>query len=87
MEIEWDEAKRKTNVKKHGVDFSLVPELNWEHALTLEQQHGDEKRFETIAPIEDRLYVLVWTQRIAKLRVISFRKANKREVRRYVQTT
>jgi len=87
MEVEWDERKRKSNANKHGVDFTRVHDLNWEHALTLEQQHGDEKRFETLAPIEDRLYVLVWTQRSKKVRVISFRKANKREVRRYVQTT
>jgi len=70
---------------KHGVDFQLVAQLNWEHALTQEQDHESKIRFETIAPIDDRLYVLVWTERPPNMRVISFRKSNKREVRRYVQ--
>lgn len=81
--FEWDEAKRRRNQRKHGLDFAQVVDLDWELGITSEQRKGDEVRFLTYAPIRSRLYAIVWTKRADTMRVISFRKANKREVNRY----
>jgi uncharacterized DUF497 family protein len=32
---EWDEAKRKTNLSKHGVDFAVVESFVWEEAMVI----------------------------------------------------
>ena len=85
MDIEWDNAKRNQTLKERGLDFADVEFLNWETALTAEDTRADytETRFVTIAQINNRLCVVVWTSRNGNLRVISLRKANAREEKRY----
>ncbi len=84
---EWDEAKRRSNVATHQLDFDEVNSFEWDRALTFEQQHAGEARYLSYAPIADRLYALVWTWRGTNIRIISFRKANSREVTRYENAT
>jgi len=84
---EWDEAKRQENLDKHGVDFLHVTGLDWDAALTFDQPHGDELRHQTFAPLANRLHALIWTARGDRCRVISFRKANNREIKTYEETT
>jgi len=59
--------------------------LDWDTALTVEdtRQPYPETRFITFAPIKNRLCVIAWCYRNDALRVISMRKANAREVKRY----
>ena len=83
---EWDEIKRQANFANHGVNFRDVVHLIWDQALTIDQVHQTELRHLSYAPIDDRLYAIVWTQREAAIRVISFRKANAREVAKYEKT-
>jgi len=85
MGYEWDGEKRETNLKDHGVDFAAVEDFNWDASLTLPDVRNDygEERFISVAPIQGRLHVLVWTPRDASVRVVSLRKANSREVRNY----
>ena len=78
-EYQWDEAKSASNLTKHGIAFSLVEHLDWNSALTEKQFRNSESRYITYAPIAGRLYVLIWTERFDRIRVISLRKANKRE--------
>lgn len=82
---EWDEDKRAANLEKHGVDFSAALEFEWDTALTADDGRQDygEPRFVSIGFIGPRLHVLVWTPRGERFRVISLRKANAREVKRY----
>lgn len=82
---EWDEDKRAANLKKHGADFSAALEFEWDTALTAADARQDygEPRFVSIGFIGPRLHVLVWTPRGEQFRVISLRKANAREVKRY----
>lgn len=82
---EWDEDKRAANLEKHGVDFSDALEFEWDTALTADDARQDysEPRFVSIGFIGPRLHVLVWTPRGERFRVISLRKANAREVKRY----
>jgi len=82
---EWDEAKRQSNLDNHGVDFADAVSLNWNMATFETQFVSGEKRILSYAPMDRRLYAIVYTRRGAALRIISFRKANKREVLKYVQ--
>jgi uncharacterized DUF497 family protein len=67
---------------------SKSKEIGWEQALTIEDDRSDyaETRFVTMAPINSRLCVFAWCWRAETLRVISLRKANKREQRIYDQS-
>jgi hypothetical protein len=86
MNYEWDEQKRTLNLAKHGVDFVNAAQFNWELSLIELDSRYDysEQRFNALAPIDDRLYVMTFTRRDENIRIISFRKANKREVTYYV---
>jgi uncharacterized DUF497 family protein len=86
MQYEWDGAKCNANKIKHGVDFSEALSFEWEKAITRQDRrfNYDEPRFVSIAPIANRLYVMVWTTRNDATRIITFRKANRREVKYYV---
>ncbi len=85
MELEWDDAKRNETLKRRGLDFADVASVDWTVAFTAEDTRANygEVRFVTMAPIADRLCVFAWCWRGEALRVISLRKANDREVKRY----
>ena len=82
---EWDEAKRQANLRKHGVDFSLVDRFEWEYSISTEDksERHVEQRMNSIGPIGLRLHVLVWTSRGETVRIISLRLANKLERKRH----
>ncbi len=86
---EWDEAKRQENLCKHGVDFTDARQFDWSGALTAKDNRFDygEDRFNSAGLVGDRLFVMVWTSRGDAVRVISFRKANRREVEYYEEST
>lgn len=80
--FEWDEQKRRSNFEKHGVDFATVARCDWPTALIVrdERQNYGEQRFVAFLLLGIRLHVVVYAQRGAARRLISFRKANSREV-------
>jgi uncharacterized protein len=82
---EWDEAKRVANLERHGVDFLAIVRLDWSRQVVFEDRRRDygEPRFLVYAPIDTRLYALVFTPRNDFRRVISLRKANRREQAAY----
>lgn len=88
MKIEWDQSKREATLRERGLDFATVAEADWDNALTVEDTRADyaERRFVSLLPIHSRLCVLAWCRRGDALRVISLRKANSRERKRYEQT-
>ena len=85
MRFGWDEAKRAANLAKHGVAFAEAEGLDWSAALVRADLRADygEVRLVAMAPIEDRLHVLVFTIRRRGLRVISLRRASAKELERY----
>lgn len=85
MEIEWDNAKRQQTLEERGLDFADVALIDWDQAITLEdsRQNYPEQRFITFAAIKERMCVVAWCYRNTALRVISMRKANARERKRY----
>lgn len=82
---DWDEAKRRANLEKHGVDFTSAALFDWDSAVTVEDNRRDygERRLHSTGLIGGRLHVLVWTPRAAGVRIISLRRANAREIRRW----
>jgi len=83
MQYEWDENKRQTNLKKHGFDFAdawIV--LENEMSVTIDDaKHSQvEHRMMTIGLYDNiTCVVIIHTDRNGKIRIISFRHANKKE--------
>jgi uncharacterized DUF497 family protein len=85
----WDEAKRASNLAKHGVDFADLGGFAWDEALIEPDGRRDygETRWVAVGPVGPRLHVIVFTKRAGERRIISARKANNREIDRYVSAT
>lgn len=90
--FEWDPVKAKQNLRKHGISFEWAAELFLDPLAVsvFDEEHSKaEERWVTIGrDSRGRVVVLVHTfSRVSaeewKVRVISARKANKREVRQY----
>jgi uncharacterized protein len=84
----WDEAKRAANLAAHGIDFAEVEGFDWESALIaddIRREYG-ERRQTAIGPIGGRLHVCVFTHRGQARRIISLRRANQREIRKFKGT-
>lgn len=88
MNYEFDPAKDEINLDKHGVSLSDAEGFEWETAVVREdtRKQYTEPRFEATGHIGDRLHVMVYCLRRDAIRVISLRKANSREVKRYAKT-
>ncbi len=85
MEITYDLAKDAANQAKHGVSLALASELEWGTALIWpdERRQYSEARQSALAVLGERVYFVAFVDRADGRRVISMRKANEREVRRY----
>ena len=83
--MDKDSQKEDRNIAERGLSLELAEQLDWTTALIWEDQRKDygEHRYCVLGFIEDRLHSVVFTPRNGKPRVISLRKANKREVNRY----
>jgi len=87
VRIEFDSNKDATNQLKHGVSLGLVIELDWEAALVWIDDRSDygETRMIALAPTSGILYYVAFVDRGNVRRIISLRRANRREVKHYVQ--
>jgi uncharacterized DUF497 family protein len=85
VDISFDAAKNARNVATKGISFEQAIVFEWSTALIVADTRKDygERRFQAFGLIAERLHVLVFTPRSGKTHVISLRKANKREVKRY----
>lgn len=87
MKIEYDAHKNEQNIHMRGLSFERVPYLDWDNALLWQDERHDygESRNNALAIMEHegRLYAVSFTVRGDVIRVISFRKANKRERKKY----
>jgi hypothetical protein len=81
----WSEYKRKINLEKHGIDFKLVELFEWEGAEVFPDRRKQytEERLVAYGRITGRVHCLVFTVESGRIHVISLRKANKKEVKRY----
>lgn len=88
MGYEWDSGKAKDNLRKHRVDFAdAVIALEDENGLTIEDLDHGEPRFKTLgmAPTLNVLYVVHCERSDSHIRIISARRADKRESRIYFE--
>ena len=85
MDITFDPAKNAANIASRGISFAAAARFDWSSALMERDDRADygEDRFLALGMIGGRLHILVFTPRQGGIRVISLRKANHREVRRY----
>jgi len=87
MYIEFDAAKNETNIRLRGLSFGLASEFDFDTAI-IEQDDRKaytEVRYVALGFLGVRLHVLCFTPIAGGIRVISFRKANAREVKNYDQ--
>ncbi|HHW7506806.1 TPA: BrnT family toxin [Mannheimia haemolytica] len=85
MKLEYDEQKSHKNSLERGLPFSLVEDFEFDTAFIkqdLRFQYS-EVRYQALGLIGTRLYALVFCLRNGSVRVISFRKANSREIKIY----
>jgi uncharacterized DUF497 family protein len=87
VDIEFDDNKSAENQRLRGLPFSHVADFDWMTALVVaDKRHPyPEPRFFALGVIAERLHAVVFTPTPGGVRVISFRKANRREVRKYEQ--
>ena len=87
MRIELDPAKDAANIAKHGVSLTLARQLDWDAALAwVDDRFGyDELRMIALAPEASTLYYVAFVDRGEVRRIISLRRATRREVKHYVE--
>lgn len=84
-EFEWDEAKAKTNLEKHGVDFRDAAAIFECPILQTRSDRSAEQRLKAVSTLRDQLIVVVYTLRSGRRRIISARRAGKHEREAYRQ--
>ena len=91
MDVTFDPGKDAANVVKHGLSLALALRLEWSDMLSWQDQRRDygEVRMSGLAPFGDRLFFVAFVDRPpeqpTERRIISLRKANTREVKRYAE--
>ena len=87
MRIEFDPAKDALNRARHGVSLRLARELDWDAALVWIDGRFDydELRMIALAPKTNTLYYVAFIERGDRRRIISLRRATRREVKHYVE--
>lgn len=87
MHIEFDSAKRDKTLLERGLDFARAGEVFSGVHVTIEDTRLDykEQRFISVGTLDARMLVIVWTPRGGGYRIISMRKANEREIKKFTQ--
>ena len=84
MIFEWDEQKNQTNTLKHGIDFGTAIRL-WDdpNRTEIQTSFSEENRIILIGKIDKKLWTAVFTLRNGACRIISVRRARKKETMLY----
>lgn len=87
MRFEFDSAEDASNESKHGVSLSVAAELDWDAALVWVNERFEytETRMVALAPKTNVLYFVAFVDHGEVMRIISLRRANRREVKYYVE--
>jgi uncharacterized protein len=81
MRFIWHEPKRQSNLKKHGLDFADAEKVFEGPTFTFEdnREHYGEQRWVTLGLLGMTVIVIVHTETLDEIRIISMREANKNE--------
>lgn len=87
MRITFDPAKNERNLRLRGLSFETAASFSFDSAVFAVDDRNEypETRYVALGLLGDRVHVLCFAETIDGIRVISFRKANSREVKRYAQ--
>ena len=84
MDFEWDENKRATNLREHGLDLmDAIRLFDGRPVYTYPSPRHGEERFVTVGLLAHKGFAVVWTERAQAVRIISFRRARDAEERKY----
>jgi len=86
MDFEWDLVKSNLCQNSRNFEFAYVVSIFLDPTLVVEHdQRWDycEERFRALGLIDEKVFVVVFTRRHKAIRIISARRANGREVKRY----
>ena len=88
VHISFDPRKNERNLRERGLSFEAAVEFQFDSALVHvdDRQEYGEVRYVALGYLEDRLHVLCFVEESEGIRVISFRRANDREVKRYAKS-
>ena len=89
MEFEWDEAKNRLNIEKHGIGFGRASAIFAGPTLDAVDSRADygEVRTKSLEMLDGAvLLAVLHTERDGVIRLISARRANRIERRRYEET-
>ena len=84
--FEWDDEKSRTNLSRHKISFEIAKRVFDDSAMVDEldetMDYGED-RYRAIGLIESRILTVIYTLRDARVRIISARKATRKEQDRY----
>ena len=85
MDFEWDEKKRATNLREHGLDFMDATRLfDGRPVYSYPSPRHGEERFVTVGLLAGEFFAVVWTERTRAVRLISFSRARDAEERKHI---
>ena len=90
VEFEWDEAKSAAcaRTRRFNFDYAAFAFFDPNRIVEPDMRQADgEERFRLYGLIEGRRYVVIYTQRNSIIRIISARKANRRETKHYANSS
>ena len=90
MEFEWDDTKSDACFADRGFDFAYVAHafLDEDRIVGVDRRWDyGEDRYRLLGAVEGRVFVVIYAMRGSTIRIISARKANRREVREYERNT
>ena len=85
MKFSCDPNKSRANYFKHGIVFEFAQYLDWTKEVVWQdaRYNYNEVRMSGLVPLEGKVYAVVYVLRAESTRMISLRKANKREANYY----
>lgn len=85
MKIEFDDEKRRRTLEDRGLDFgdAAIVFDGPKYTILDDREDYGEERFLTVGYLDDRLVAIIWTPRGTARRIISMRKCNDREQRKF----
>lgn len=85
MKIEFDPSKDRLNIAKHGISLAMADQLEWDLMMCSEDDREayGEQRLACLAPIGNVVYRVCLVEEDDSYRIISLRKAEPKEVRKY----
>jgi uncharacterized protein len=83
VEIAFDPKKNERNLRERGLSFERAIDFDFETAITGIEIRSGEQRFVSVGYLDKRLHVICYLETANGIRVISFRKANNREAKKY----